>query len=568
MIEQSTNKQKMYSFFTVIVFMLLLILPTIAWGVLGIADRYNPGIMDSIDYDLGENRKKASFPTEYTNSYPAELELYYNDRVPFRSVIISANTDFTDATEMIYRENIRPTLISMLYPQPQTSNDFNESGESVQNPSDILIDNELSGMFGENETTPDSSHEEDIPATDENMSADPSQGNAESDNENGNASETGTTTGPLSHAYEVTKQKAADCTGDGYITYTCKHCNDTYTEIIPATGHNYTISSVIEPDYDHYGYSIYICEQCRKETKSDFTQKYIDTSYFPPNIINRQVVEGRRNWLFYAADNSIEYYTGQMLLDDNTLADYANRVAALKALCDEKGILLQIMILPNKEQVYSEYMPNYTINDSYKRVPRLVDSIVAQTGISILYPINELQAGKLYWQTYSKYDTHWTHAGAFIGLQCLYQSLGLTTTSLDDFTYTLSTGKGGDLVVLGALNPDNYNDDTVYNPIYRTDINIIESQGIKDGEDTYTSVSTNPNGLNFVLIGDSYRLNLIPFLEKDFTNLTVTHRNQIHSEEMKSAVLEADILVLEAVERYDSLLMDDVNTLIELLSAP
>ncbi len=41
------------------------------------------------------------------------------------------------------------------------------------------------------------------------------------------------------HDYVVTDSKDATCTEDGYITYTCTKCGDTYTEVIPATGHTY-----------------------------------------------------------------------------------------------------------------------------------------------------------------------------------------------------------------------------------------------------------------------------------------------------------------------------------------
>jgi len=547
MAKTNETKQKIYSLFTVIVFMALLILPTAAWGILSAADHFTPGIMDTLDYDLGENRNKASFPEEYNpDTYPAEVELYYNDRVPFRSVIISANTDFTTATENIYKESIRPTLISLFY-----SNEENSAGDT------ILVENDLANMFGNN-----SSDKETAPSAD-NLGEN-ADGGADPDDTAGNDSET--TPELPAHKYVETEHVNATCTTDGHITYTCEKCQDSYTDLLPATGHAYHTTQVVDPDYDNFGYSICVCDYCNLEIKTNYTQKLIDTTYFPPNIINQQAVEGRRNWLFYAGNNSPAYYRGQLLLDEETLADYANRVATLQALCEEKGIQLQLMILPNKEQVYSEYMPSYTINDTYKRVPRLVDYVSESTGIEILYPIDELQAGKLYWQTYYKYDTHWTYAGAFIGVQCLYQSLGLPTTSLDDFEYDLTYRDGGDLVLLAALNPDNYPDDPVYTPIYKQDVNILKTTGLRDGEGTFTAQTDSTNECNFVLIGDSYRLQMLPFLERDFTNVTLTHRNNISSEKIKKAVLEADILVLEAVERYDTRLMNNVNTLIEILT--
>jgi len=43
----------------------------------------------------------------------------------------------------------------------------------------------------------------------------------------------------LGHSYSETVTKAATCTEDGEITYTCSRCLDSYTEIVTATGHSY-----------------------------------------------------------------------------------------------------------------------------------------------------------------------------------------------------------------------------------------------------------------------------------------------------------------------------------------
>ena len=41
----------------------------------------------------------------------------------------------------------------------------------------------------------------------------------------------------LGHNHVVTDHQDATCTEDGYTTYTCERCGDSYTDVIPATGH-------------------------------------------------------------------------------------------------------------------------------------------------------------------------------------------------------------------------------------------------------------------------------------------------------------------------------------------
>ncbi len=48
------------------------------------------------------------------------------------------------------------------------------------------------------------------------------------------------------------------CTEEGLTTYTCSLCGDTYTEVIPATGHNYE-SVVTNPTCTEGGYTTYTC---------------------------------------------------------------------------------------------------------------------------------------------------------------------------------------------------------------------------------------------------------------------------------------------------------------------
>lgn len=66
------------------------------------------------------------------------------------------------------------------------------------------------------------------------------------------------------HSYSLVDHKDATCTEDGYNTYACE-CGDTYTETIPATGHNYVEdpSTAVEATEDHAGKTAdKICENC------------------------------------------------------------------------------------------------------------------------------------------------------------------------------------------------------------------------------------------------------------------------------------------------------------------
>jgi hypothetical protein len=64
------------------------------------------------------------------------------------------------------------------------------------------------------------------------------------------------------------------------------------------------------------------------------------------------------------------------------------------------------------------------------------------------------------------------------------------------------------------------------------------------------------------MLADSFRVGMAPFLHKDFAKTTIFHRNQL--DQVTSEVLDADILVIAAVERYDSGIFTTATEIIKL----
>lgn len=60
------------------------------------------------------------------------------------------------------------------------------------------------------------------------------------------------------HNYQLTDSKAATCESDGYEVWTCAECDDSYTEVMKALGHDLT-SKVVEPTCTAEGYTQHDC---------------------------------------------------------------------------------------------------------------------------------------------------------------------------------------------------------------------------------------------------------------------------------------------------------------------
>lgn len=527
-------------------FMVILILPSLAWGVLQLISLKNPAVMERLKLDLGENRNLASFPESFDlNEYTRQLEAYYNDRAPFRSVLIRWNQRFSGKLESSYQAKIEPTLIAWLYGS-------NSSGNTE-------IPGLPAGLPG---NTPGADRDPGNMSAALPSSSDSSSTAAPPDNSPSAAPADET------HNYLAGEQVPPTCEKEGSITYHCEDCGDTYTKTVPATGHS-AESKVVEPTYLNYGYTSYSCTACGKTWRGNFAEKPIDNSYFPPKQAGDYTVLGRYNWLFYRGNATLSYYRGMNILSEQEMAEYLAALQQLQDVCDRKGIRLVFMVIPNKEEVYAEYMPTYQIADTLKRVPRLAAYIAGNneasqhSDIDFLYPLEKLKVGKVCYDTYYQYDSHWNNAGGFLGAQALYEALGMPVTDFLDWSITETAGAPTGLIATGGLDPANYPEDHDYAIDYRPKVQVLNVEGEKNilcSTGIYRAWSDCGNDQKLVLLGDSFRVAMLPYLEKDFAEICVAHRDE--KSKIKQDIKEADVLVVTAVERFDKAVFETAQVLI------
>ena len=102
--ESAKNINRKFAVVSVCVFLSLILLPSIVWGILSLAA---PGLVKKLDFDTGENRNKVKMPeTIDISTLTSDLESYYNDRVPFRSVLYSLQKNMENGLEQPYTDHI------------------------------------------------------------------------------------------------------------------------------------------------------------------------------------------------------------------------------------------------------------------------------------------------------------------------------------------------------------------------------------------------------------------------------------------------------------------------------
>ena len=70
------------------------------------------------------------------------------------------------------------------------------------------------------------------------------------------------------HNYQQTAAQTATCTQAGSVTYTCTDCGESYTETIPALGHDYAAT-------DDDGDTIYTCTRCGERYSELLPREYV-----------------------------------------------------------------------------------------------------------------------------------------------------------------------------------------------------------------------------------------------------------------------------------------------------
>ena len=572
---ESQKINKKFALVSVSIFLCLIILPTIAWGAITLLA---PDVAASLDFDTGENRAKAEMPEEIDlSTLTADLEAYYNDRVPFRAVLYTFQNNLFNALEKPYTEKILPFLTDLFY------SDYEGDQSHLEEESQVDVDN----LFGneETETLPDmvvgnqgdANCAHTLKSTTVKEATCSEFGEVEKKCSKCGYSELHYTE-KAEHTEVLLSKTPSTCLVAGKELYTCSVCGEDFAKTLEKPNHTGTHIRTQAASYEDYGYSLYSCSVCGTEYRKNITPKLIDNSYLAPQIAgptDRGVILGRHNWLFYTGNDSLSYYQGTNVMTVAQMNEWVVVMNELQAICDKKGIQLAFMSMPNREIVYAEHMPTYTNVITPRRSEVLKDYIDENTDLTYVYPLEEMKAFKSYFQVCFKYDTHWNPTGAFIGTQTLYRELGLANTSLLEVKVTSSMNKVGDIFGIGGLNKNNYPNDYDYTVHYRTDLTPNTVYSMSNGNMVITECAKAPNKQNIVLFGDSFRNAMTPYLQKDFTRCTVAHRDLLcnnmsvpvsaYNPTMVAEVKNADILVVCSVERYDYNIIGQARELIKIL---
>ncbi len=298
---------------------------------------------------------------------------------------------------------------------------------------------------------------------------------------------------------------------------------------------------------------------------------YDDTIKFYPRQLSDKVIMGQSDWMFLFMSNIYSYKGTNTFKTEYEYEKFMKSLETLNDTCNKLGKKLLILVCPEKEEIYGEYMPYMYIEDEEELPIKLKKYLDENTDIKFVYPKDAILKEKEHYRLYRKYDSHWNKIAAYIGVTEIYKSLGMEFIPLTDLKAKKIPEMFKDLTFHGGVDPLKYNDSFEYELEYKSD---VETRSVDEEITEYLADKVNiyesnsPNQKSLFLYGDSYRINMMEFFAKDFKNSTfVKKTTPFSSGTIKKRLMEADIIIVEEVARYaDGILIEMVNELQSILS--
>lgn len=275
-----------------------------------------------------------------------------------------------------------------------------------------------------------------------------------------------------------------------------------------------------------------------------------------------QYFYGQDGWIFYdsiKANNGnmlVDYYA-EVYFDDEELEKMAQGINMAYDFYAKRGIKYYLIIAPNKEGLYSEYMPSHLQGDRVSDKSRMdlaVEYLQKHTDVNIINFRDVLTASKHEYgvNLYYPGDSHWNEVGAYVAFEKLSETLsrdgvrGIPRKPLRKEMIGLKGFYSSDLNRLGGDEDISYSVDFLSGK---------EGKAVVSLDNRFFEVWENPKApvkKTVLMIRDSFGLALMPYLDKTFAKNVFAHNryNKRHELDRLVAEYKPDIMIEEMVERY------------------
>jgi alginate O-acetyltransferase complex protein AlgJ len=176
------------------------------------------------------------------------------------------------------------------------------------------------------------------------------------------------------------------------------------------------------------------------------------------------VLVGKNGWLFFdnpaTQPGTVEYYRSLTPFSVKELEQWKNRLEQRQKWLAARGIHYLFIIVPNKNTIYPEFMPDHIRRANKKsRMDQLVEYLEKHSTVPFLDTRKALKDAKAQYPVYSKTDSHWNDYGAFIAHREIINYISryfkeAEPLPLSRFNIKTVNHMGGDLAIMLSLHEE------------------------------------------------------------------------------------------------------------------
>ena len=270
---------------------------------------------------------------------------------------------------------------------------------------------------------------------------------------------------------------------------------------------------------------------------------------------NKKVLIGENGWLFFKGDNSLRNFQNLDVFAEKDLKKIAKYLGDIQNWAEKNHKQFYFLIGPDKNKIYGEniHILKQVNGNDKSRANQLIKYLKAHTKVKVVYPYNELHQAKKNGLLYWKNDTHWNDMGAFIAYQTLFDVMA-QDFDIDMVKYTSVVKKKkerGDLSnMFSAMKNDKVTEYLL--PQIQDKSKCNNAVGAEVDVKCINSQKT----YRVYVFRDSFASALAPYLNNTFNSVSYFWRKKIEKGDLSNLKQNADIIILETVERKLSMLAD------------
>lgn len=272
------------------------------------------------------------------------------------------------------------------------------------------------------------------------------------------------------------------------------------------------------------------------------------------------VTVGKDGW-FYATKSKANYENAYVY-NDETLDKIEKELVARTEWCEKLGAKYYTVIVPNKMNVYPEYLPRTIIKKGDVGIYDQLINFNSNPKINIVgLKESILEHKNDGFLLYQKTGDHWTDYGAFFGYEKILQRLSkdfpeLKAQSLNEFDISINNKEGNmaKKISLAEEYPEKFVKMT--RKIATTVVPGLKKGYQSDGgvqQHEVEIVKSNPDGkpLKCLIIRDSFTLSMMKYLDEHFQSTVYLHdewRGRIRKDAIE--LEKPDIVIVIMLETH------------------